>query len=512
MVSNRKSPAIFAGLVGVATFFVPLPAHALSLPIDVPFEFPFNFQDFIGSPTAYFVLGCVAGAALSGSIVMAVEKTRQDKLAQHIREGAQDARQLVRNAQLQEQREQDRQTQEEPTQHIEHGAAATEAATSQSVQVSAQAAAAQAAEPAEAAVAAQQAQQPRAAEPATQPQSTVVEAPQPQQPAMHPRPSASMLDALLPRIDGGLGTPAAASSASAQQAQAHGTAAAQHNAGVQPAPAQSAAAPRSTYAERQRNRRRGVRSLLTERLGSNMMDDIPVITRADGTVADIGTDWWDRTMGNTITRLSDVDDSKRLGMRPADETTDLEAAAVLSQAVRREERSRMLADRLPNFDRPLYPEQPQQAATATTAVSNQDNSASSDEDEFEQAMRAMEDRMPNRGVTTADDVAVTGVVPTVALDNFQSVGASAPTPSEAELSHVDDLVQQEVQRNRKDLPRRRRRSLRVVEGGGATERPASPDDTARMAHGSYRPKHMRRTAPQDDDTDGQGSSRGTMRA
>lgn len=503
MVSNRKSPAIFAGLVGVTTFFVPLPAHALSLPIDVPFEFPFNFQDFIGSPTAYFVLGCVAGAALSGSIVMAVEKTRQDKLAQHIREGAQDARRLVRNAQLQEQQEQ---AQEEPTQHIDHDEAAAEAAVQEG--------SAQATEPAQAAVAAQQVRQPIVEAPVPQQPSAAAEQSQPQQPAMRPRPSASMLDALLPRIDGDLGAPAAVSSAPAQQSQVHGTAAAQHTAGAQPAPAQPAAAPRSTYAERQRNRRRGVRSLLTERLGSSMMDDIPVITRADGTVADIGTDWWDRTMGNTITRLSDVDDSKRLGMRPADETTDLEAAAVLSQAVRREERSRMLADRLPNFDRPLYPETPQQPAAPATATPAAGVSPSSDEeeDEFEQAMRAMEDSMPNRGVTTADDVAVTGVVPTVALDNFQSVGAAAPKPSEAELSHVDDLVQQEVQRNRKDLPRRRRRSLRVVEGGGATERPASPDDTARMAHGSYRPKHMRRTTPTDDDTDGQGNPRGTMRA
>lgn len=498
MVSNRKSPAIFAGLVGVTTFFVPLPAHALSLPIDVPFEFPFNFQDFIGSPTAYFVLGCVAGAALSGSIVMAVEKTRQDKLALHIREGAQDARRLVRNAQLQEQQEQ---TQEEPTQHIDHDEAATEAAAQES--------SAQATEPAQAAVAAQQVRQPIVEAPVPQQPSAAAEQSQPQQPAMRPRPSASMLDALLPRIDGDLG---AASQARASQAQAHGAAPAQSAASAQPVPAQPQAAPRSTYAERQRNRRRGVRSLLTERLGSNMMDDIPVITRADGTVADIGTDWWDRTMGNTITRLSDVDDSKRLGMRPADETTDLEAAAVLSQAVRREERSRMLADRLPNFDRPLYPETPQQPAAPATATPAAGVSPSSDEeeDEFERAMRAMEDSMPNRGVTTSDDVAVTGVVPTVALDNFQPVGAAAHSASQEELSHVDDLVQQEVQRNHNELPRRRRRSLRVVEGGSAA-RTASPDDTARMAHGSYRPKHMRRTSPQDDDSDGRGA-RGTLRA
>lgn len=498
MVSNRKSPAIFAGLVGVTTFFVPLPAHALSLPIDVPFEFPFNFQDFIGSPTAYFVLGCVAGAALSGSIVMAVEKTRQDKLALHIREGAQDARRLVRNAQLQEQQEQ---TQEEPTQHIDHDEAATEAAAQES--------SAQATEPAQAAVAAQQVRQPIVEAPVPQQPSAAAEQSQPQQPAMRPRPSASMLDALLPRIDGDLG---AASQARASQAQAHGAAPAQSAASAQPVPAQPQAAPRSTYAERQRNRRRGVRSLLTERLGSNMMDDIPVITRADGTVADIGTDWWDRTMGNTITRLSDVDDSKRLGMRPADETTDLEAAAVLSQAVRREERSRMLADRLPNFDRPLYPETPQQPAAPATATPAAGVSPSSDEeeDEFERAMRAMEDSMPNRGVTTSDDVAVTGVVPTVALDNFQSVGAAAHSASQEELSHVDDLVQQEVQRNHNELPRRRRRSLRVVEGGSAA-RTVSPDDTARMAHGSYRPKHMRRTSPQDDDSDGRGA-RGTLRA
>ena len=45
---------------------------------------------------------------------------------------------------------------------------------------------------------------------------------------------------------------------------------------------------------------RGVASVLAERLETSHMDGIPVIERADGTVADLGEPWWNGAMGDHV--------------------------------------------------------------------------------------------------------------------------------------------------------------------------------------------------------------------
>lgn len=49
---------------------------------------------------------------------------------------------------------------------------------------------------------------------------------------------------------------------------------------------------RVTLAERMATAARGVASVLGERIGASMMEDVPVIRRADGSAADMGTTWW----------------------------------------------------------------------------------------------------------------------------------------------------------------------------------------------------------------------------
>lgn len=51
---------------------------------------------------------------------------------------------------------------------------------------------------------------------------------------------------------------------------------------------------------RMASRARGVASVLAERLESSHMDGIPVIERADGTVADLGEPWWNGAMGDHV--------------------------------------------------------------------------------------------------------------------------------------------------------------------------------------------------------------------
>lgn len=65
-----------------------------------------------------------------------------------------------------------------------------------------------------------------------------------------------------------------------------------------------------TFAERMATRARGVATVLSERLGANKLEGLPVIERADGTVGDVGEAWWDTTFANQrvnddfVTRLA----------------------------------------------------------------------------------------------------------------------------------------------------------------------------------------------------------------
>ena len=54
---------------------------------------------------------------------------------------------------------------------------------------------------------------------------------------------------------------------------------------------------RLSFREKMARRAKGVAANLMERLGSDKMDGVPVITRADGSVGDVGTSWWEASVG-----------------------------------------------------------------------------------------------------------------------------------------------------------------------------------------------------------------------
>ena len=54
---------------------------------------------------------------------------------------------------------------------------------------------------------------------------------------------------------------------------------------------------RITFRERMARRAEGVAAALSGRIGSGMMDGLPVIERADGSVGDVGTSWWTTEVG-----------------------------------------------------------------------------------------------------------------------------------------------------------------------------------------------------------------------
>ncbi len=57
---------------------------------------------------------------------------------------------------------------------------------------------------------------------------------------------------------------------------------------------------RITLADRMAQRAKGVAGVLSERLGASKMEGLPVIARADGSVGDVGENWWNDAFGKEV--------------------------------------------------------------------------------------------------------------------------------------------------------------------------------------------------------------------
>jgi hypothetical protein len=67
---------------------------------------------------------------------------------------------------------------------------------------------------------------------------------------------------------------------------------------------------RMTFKERMASRARGVADILSERLGGDRFEGLPVIERADGSVGDVGTGWWNARLGDSVRHVGDVSNSE----------------------------------------------------------------------------------------------------------------------------------------------------------------------------------------------------------
>ncbi|MBP3884279.1 MAG: hypothetical protein J6D54_05000 [Olsenella sp.] len=67
---------------------------------------------------------------------------------------------------------------------------------------------------------------------------------------------------------------------------------------------------RMTFKERMASRARGVAEILSERLGGDRFEGLPVIERADGSVGDVGTGWWNARLGDSVRHVGDVSGSE----------------------------------------------------------------------------------------------------------------------------------------------------------------------------------------------------------
>ena len=117
---------------------------------------------------------------------------------------------------------------------------------------------------------------------------------------------------------------------------------------------------RQTFAQRMAARARGVAGVLGERLGADMMDGVPVIERADGSVGDVGTVWWDQAVADVV-RRDFGETAPPAQSRVAEQPTQADVAQTAAQAGMRaraawQPRPGRVAERVADFDMGVYPE------------------------------------------------------------------------------------------------------------------------------------------------------------
>lgn len=247
---------------------------------------------------------------------------------------------------------------------------------------------------------------------------------------------------------------------------------------------------RITFRERMACRAKGVAAALSSRIGSGMMDGLPVIERADGSVGDVGTSWWTTEVGrervDANTGLA-ADEVAQISI-PSSFSADA-ARTALEAARKQQSRSRAdIASRLAFIDEGVFPEHRSAAEAAA--------------DDWEQALRSMEENLAADPETPNQDPIefIDAVGNSETLDEPDSMEpdtsfipfrtpAGHPEVVDTE-SYVDYLIEDEFGRNSSKAARRTsRRYLRILEGGtsatGTSMRHLSGSTNVRTRSGKH---------------------------
>lgn len=223
---------------------------------------------------------------------------------------------------------------------------------------------------------------------------------------------------------------------------------------------------RITFRERMARRAEGVAAALSGRIGSGMMDGLPVIERADGSVGDVGTSWWTTEVGRERIDANTGFAADEVAQISIPSSFSAEAARTALEAARKQQsRSRAdIASRLAFIDEGVFPEH----RSAAEAVA----------DDWEQALRSMEENLaadpetPNQDpIEFIDPVGNSETLdepdnmePDTSFIPFRTP-AGHPEVVDTE-SYVDYLIEDEFGRNSSKAARRTsRRYLRILEGG-----------------------------------------------
>lgn len=221
-----------------------------------------------------------------------------------------------------------------------------------------------------------------------------------------------------------------------------------------------------TFRQRMARRAEGVAAALASRFGADMMDGLPVIERADGSVGDVGTSWWKTEVGQA--RISSnsgfaADEVADISI-PSSFSAEATQGAVVAAAERQRSSRADIASRLAFIDEGVFPERRTMAEAAS--------------DDWEQALRSMDENIAADPETPNQDpiefIDATGGADTLdEPDNMEPNTSFIPfrTPAgHPEVvdteSYVDYLIEDEFGRNSSKAARRTsRRYLRILEGG-----------------------------------------------
>ena len=247
---------------------------------------------------------------------------------------------------------------------------------------------------------------------------------------------------------------------------------------------------RITFRERMACRAKGVAAALSSRIGSGMMDGLPVIERADGSVGDVGTSWWTTEVGRERVNANTGFAADEVAQISIPSSFSADAARTALEAARKQHsRSRAdIASRLAFIDEGVFPEHRSAAEAAT--------------DDWEQALRSMEENLAADPETPNQDhieyIDAVGNSETLdEPDNMEPDTSFIPfrTPAgHPEVvdteSYVDYLIEDEFGRNSSKAARRTsRRYLRILEGGtsatGTSMRHLSGSTNVRTRSGKH---------------------------
>lgn len=237
-----------------------------------------------------------------------------------------------------------------------------------------------------------------------------------------------------------------------------------------------------TFRARMARRAEGVAATLRERMDANMMDGVPIIARADGSVGDVGTTWWETAVG-----------AGAIASNPGF-MTGTDSFAIPSDFSRSDsqllvdaaERSEGIARRIAPIDEGAYPEK--------RSLKDLD-----DTDDWLRALRSLDEKIAEQA-PSRDEIGfidtVGGIDTLDEPDNLELETSFIPfrTPAgHPEVvdteTYIDYLIEDEFSKNSSTAARRSsRRFLRVLEGG---TQPASRHLADTVAGGTgYVGKHF----------------------
>lgn len=217
---------------------------------------------------------------------------------------------------------------------------------------------------------------------------------------------------------------------------------------------------RLSFSQRMARRAVGVAANLRARMDADMMDGLPVIERADGSVGDVGTAWWTNAVGED-TIIHDSGFAVDEAAIPSDfSATDRDR---LSAAGSRAGRRGSISERVAYVDEGAYP-----VRRSVEDLANVD--------EWEVALRSMDEKIaaiaPQRDPIGFMDAAggedsldePDNLEPQTAFIPFRAPGGH-PEVVDTE-TYVDYLIEDEFSKNSSSAARRSsHRFLRMLEGG-----------------------------------------------